>query len=316
MPPRRPTRPAPPDVDVLRANLGQGKIVRVGLAPSDQFPDGVTGRVRRIGDPVVDGDEFVFVEVPVGGAKDVLPFAVSDLLASPARAKAAATARPSSRTAPATAPTGKLTTAPKATNAATSGRTTPTARPTSAAPPMPAAVSPRTLQKSSGSPTGAAPRTAPTSPSGIGVASPASFSSRMGSASADAPPVDSLLGPPTTDRSSRTPRRNPARAARGKRAPVTITITTSGDESAVWSIDARIGAKAVVRPTAIPLTRVWELVQSLGEPQLSDLVRALLDEHRHSTQVRADALATQLSALQAELRSFPADSGRPAARPT
>lgn len=315
MPPHRSIRPAPPDVDVLRANLGQGKIVRVGLAPSDQFPDGVTGRVRRIGDPVVDGDEFIFVEVPVGGAKDVLPFAISDLLASPARAKAAATARPPSRTAPATAPTGKLTTAPKATNAATSGRTTgPT---TPAAPPTPAAVSPRTLQKSSGAPTGAAPRSAPTSPIGIGVASsPASFSSRMGSASADAPPVDSLLGLPTTDRSSRTPRRNPARAARGKRAPVTITINTSGDESAVWSIEARIGAKAVVRPTAIPLTRVWELVQSLGEPELSDLVRALLDEHRHSTQVRADALAAQLSALQAELRSFPADSARPPARPT
>ena len=95
MPPRRPPRPTPPDVDLLRTALGQGKLVRVGIAPSGQFPDGVTGRVRRIGDPAVDGDEFIFVEVPIGGAKDVLPFAPNDLIGTPAR-KPAAPAAPSS----------------------------------------------------------------------------------------------------------------------------------------------------------------------------------------------------------------------------
>src|ERR1700712_2811627 len=95
MPPRRPTRPIPPDVDHLRTTLGQGKLVRVGIAPSDQFPEGVTGRVRRIGDPAVDGDEFIFVEVPVGGAKDVLPFAAADLTGPPVRKRIAAPPDPS-----------------------------------------------------------------------------------------------------------------------------------------------------------------------------------------------------------------------------
>ncbi len=99
MPPRRPTRPTPPDVDDLRAALGQGKLVRVGIAPSDQFPDGLTGRVRRIGDPAVDGDEFIFVEVPIGGAKDVLPFAAADLTGPPARKRTAASSNPGSGTA-------------------------------------------------------------------------------------------------------------------------------------------------------------------------------------------------------------------------
>ena len=96
MPPRRPPRPNPPDVDALRAGLAQGKLVRVGIAPSGQFPDGVTGRVRRIGDPAVDGEEFIFVEVPVGGAKDVLPFAAADLIGPPSR-------KPAARAVPATA---------------------------------------------------------------------------------------------------------------------------------------------------------------------------------------------------------------------
>ena len=86
---------------------------------------------------------------------------------------------------------------------------------------------------------------------------------------------------------------------------MTITISTAGDESAAWRIEAKIGAKAAVRPTVIPPSRVWELVQSLGEPKLTELVQSLLDDHRRTTQARADALAAQLSALQAELNSFP-----------
>ncbi len=86
---------------------------------------------------------------------------------------------------------------------------------------------------------------------------------------------------------------------------MSIVISTTGDESASWRIEAKIGARVAVRPTSIPPTRVWEIVQSLGEPKLTSLVQNLLEDHRRSTQAKADALAAQLSALEAELRTFP-----------
>src|ERR1700712_4044773 len=171
MPPRRPTRPTPPEVDHLRAALGQGKLVRVGIAPSDQFPDGVTGRVRRMGDPAVDGDEFIFVEVPIGGAKDVLPFAAADLIGAPARGRPVAGAAP--KPAPGAGPKQTAPQPPTATRAATTPK------------PQPTATTPR--------PT-AADRTTPV----------------------PAPNVSPASGVPA----------KPPAPARGRRAPVSITIST------------------------------------------------------------------------------------------
>ena len=288
MPPRRPTRPTPPDVDVLRAALGQGKLVRVGIAPSDQFPDGVTGRVRRIGDPAVDGDEYIFVEVPVGGAKDVLPFAAADLTGPPVRKRTAATPDPSSAgtsrpKAPATPPlsTGSRS-RPELAPSATSTTGAPQATRTAPAASIPATRAP-----------GAVPSVSPISSTDGLFNTPRSVTGQSVSPAAGRQPA-----PPTSRGTA---------AARGKRAPVSITISTAGDESASWRIEAKIGAKVAVRSTSIPPTRVWEIVQSLGEPKLTTLVQNLLDDHRRSTQSKADALAAQLSALQAELRTFPQD---------
>ncbi len=267
MPPRRPPRPTPPDVDVLRTALGQGKLVRVGIAPSGQFPDGVTGRVRRIGEPAVDGDEFIFVEVPVGGAKDVLPFAPNDLIGAPLRKRADPAP---ARTQPARIPSAGSTPA--------------------------------------GAPLAAQPSAARSSVAQATVAQPAAplrpAPQRPGAEPSAAQPVSALSGSPRASTVSRPAHKAPA-AGRGKRAPVSITISTTGDESASWRIEARIGAKIAVRPTSIPPTRVWDIVQSLGEPKLTTLVQSLLDDHRRSTQARADALGAELSALQAELKSFP-----------
>lgn len=80
-------RPAPLDPETLRAQVAANKLVRVAVAPSAQFPDGTVGRVRRVGDPAVDGDEFVFVEVSMDGTKDVVPFALTDLGPTGARSK-------------------------------------------------------------------------------------------------------------------------------------------------------------------------------------------------------------------------------------
>ena len=79
MPPRRRTAAPPIDVDDLRTRLGLGKIVRVAIANGAQFPPGSVGRVRRIGDPEIDGEEYIQVELTVNGTKDLLPFAPADL---------------------------------------------------------------------------------------------------------------------------------------------------------------------------------------------------------------------------------------------
>jgi len=106
MPPRRrqgPARATPPiDVEDLRSRLDQAKIVRVAIAPSAQFPQGSVGRVRRIGDPEIEGEEYIHVELTVGGTKDLLPFAPADLR-TPSRAAAAPAPGPTA-VAPPTAP--------------------------------------------------------------------------------------------------------------------------------------------------------------------------------------------------------------------
>ena len=94
MPPRRraPT-PIPIDVEAVRRKLAEGKIVRVGISRSAQFPDGGTGRVRRVGDPAVDGEEYIQVELTLNGTKDTLPFTPTDLTPATRTAPAAAPAR-------------------------------------------------------------------------------------------------------------------------------------------------------------------------------------------------------------------------------
>ena len=80
MPPRRRApAPIPVDIEGVRRKLAEGKIVRVGISKSAQFPDGATGRVRHVGDPAVDGEEFVQVELSLNGMRDILPFTPADL---------------------------------------------------------------------------------------------------------------------------------------------------------------------------------------------------------------------------------------------
>ncbi|MET3803876.1 hypothetical protein ABIB25_000862 [Nakamurella sp. UYEF19] len=297
MPARRPTRPAPPDVDALRTALGQGKVVRVGIAPSGQFPDGVTGRVRRIGDPAIDGDEYLFVEVPVGGSKDVLPFAAIDLTGPPAR-RAASTAAPAAvGTRPGTSskPRGGSRTAVRAAGAPLE------LVPAQASSPVAAPVLTSVPRDGSGSST----------PTTTGATAPslASAPSLVPVPSAGPPPkaTGRAAGP------GRSPGQSPGRTTptgRGRRPPVSITISTAGDDSASWRIEAKIGAKSAVRPTVIPPSRVWSIVESLGEPALTAVVHTLLEDHRRSTQARADALAAELASLQQELESFPDNDSR------
>ncbi len=260
MPPRRPARPPSPDIDALRGALARGKIVRVGIAPSGQFPDGATGRVRSIGDPATDGEEYVLVEVPVNGTKDVLPFAPADLMGAPVRR-----------------PPASATGAPNGTSPTRTARARVATERDAAA--------------------GTEDELFPAPTPFVGSAA-----GRPGPSSSPSSSKDGIAGPSPA-------RRSTGGAARGRRPPVSITISTSGDHSAVWRVEARIGARIAVRPTVVAPSRVWDIVESLGDEKLSSVVRSLLDDHRRATQARADSLVAQLSLLQDELKSFPAADG-------
>jgi len=111
MPPRRRAAAATNtvDVDALRSALNAGKIVRVVISRSAQFPEGAIGRVRGIGTPAIDGEEFIQVEVNLNGTKDVLPFTPADL--TPVTRTRRTIARPVGQSGPAADHTGRASVA-------------------------------------------------------------------------------------------------------------------------------------------------------------------------------------------------------------
>jgi len=310
MPPRRRTAPPPIDVDDLRARLDQGKIVRVAIAHSAQFPEGTVGRVRSLGDPDVDGDEFIHVELSVNGTRDLLPFAPADLTA-PARASAVKNGSAA----------GSTNGSKPATNgAAGAGRGHSVAGP-AAAPPGEPLVGPAAP---AGSANGSATSTNGAAPvnggPGHGATSlPSPTASPVNGATAPgggpAPAVDRIFfgaTPPKTAPET-TPRPKAVRTAKPtakRRGPaVAISIGTTDTDPPHWRLEAKVGAKVVVRNGSVPPARVWELVGMLGDETLTRAVGTVLDEQRQAAQPRADALAAELAAVQAELAELPEPTG-------
>jgi len=78
------------DVARLRDQLGQGRRPRVQLS-GPQFDAGASGAVVRIGDPVVDGADYLTVRVKVNGQADELAFAPAELSLRRGTARPAAT---------------------------------------------------------------------------------------------------------------------------------------------------------------------------------------------------------------------------------
>lgn len=311
MPPRRRTAPPPIDVEDLRSRLDQGKIVRVAIAHSAQFPEGTVGRVRSLGDPAVDGDEFIHVELSVNGMKDLLPFAPADLTA-PARTSAVrnGSAGGSSRGLAAVAPNGVA-------NAAANGAGT-TALPPGE--PLIAPAGPARPANGEVAPiNGSTPGTAPLTNGAAGHGSMANGSPGGG----PAPAVDRVFfgGPAHPPAAGSVPAAKAARPAKpgakpaGKpaakrRGPaVAISIGTTDTDPPQWRLEAKVGAKVVVRHGSVAPARVWELVGLLGDETLSRAVGAVLDEQRQAAQSRADALAAELAAVQAELAELPEPTG-------
>jgi hypothetical protein len=248
MPPRRrAAAPIPIDIEAVRRKLAEGKIVRVGISRSAQFPDGGTGRVRYVGDPAVDGEEFVQVELSLNGTKDVLPFTPADLT-------------PATRGRP-----------PAATSTAAGSSAFPPHRPVSSPP-----VGPQAATADVGM---SVPTTGPDNPNRVGPGSPA--------------PVQPAVPRPKTVRGARRP---PA---------VSISIATTDADPAQWRIEARVGARVVLRAGAVSPVRVWELVRLLDDDTLTRAVGAILDEQRRAAQARADQLSAELAQVRAELEALP-----------
>jgi len=337
MPPRRRTAPPPIDVEDLRSRLDQGKIVRVAIAHSAQFPEGAVGRVRSLGDPAVDGDEFIQVELSVNGTKDLLPFAPGDLTA-PTRASAVKNGAAISSANRAQAATSTAAPARRATTGPTTTTTTmptPATIPADAAPPGEPLIARAVPAAANGS---AAPHhgTAPvndgasvngpgTHAAAVGAAPPNSTASHGTTSNAamsngapsggPAPAVDRIFfgaapPKPATEHTPRPKAARPAKSAAKRRGPaVAISIGTTDTDPPQWRLEAKVGAKVVVRNGSVPPARVWELVGMLGDETLSRAVGTVLDEQRQAAQSRADVLAAELAAVRAELAELPGPTG-------
>ena len=91
-----------------------------------------------------------------------------------------------------------------------------------------------------------------------------------------------------------------------KRTPaVAITIATTDSEPPEWRIEAKVGARVVLRSGSVTPARVWELVRMLDDETLIRAVGTVLDDQRKAAQARADALATELAEVRAELEALP-----------
>lgn len=339
MPPRRRTAPPPIDVEDLRSRLDQGKIVRVAIAHSAQFPEGAVGRVRSLGDPQVDGDEFIHVELSVNGMKDLLPFAPGDLTApirasavkSGAAAGSANGAKAATNRTP--APAGRATTGPA--DAAPPGEPL-IARAVPAAPVNGSAAPGNAIAPVNGSANGSASAnggstingTTPTHGATTNGATAAHGAMANGSPGrGPAPAVDRIFfgGPAQAPAADPAPRptavrpaksaakaatKTAAKTAAKRRGPaVAISIGTTDTDPPQWRLEAKVGAKVMVRNGSVPPARVWELVGMLGDETLSRAVGTVLDEQRQAAQSRADALAAELAAVQAELAALPEPTG-------
>lgn len=320
-----PTYP-PLDLDALRTAVTAGRTVRVGVLPTGQFPDGTAGRVRTVGAPEVDGPEFIQVELMVGGAKDVVPFAPADL--SPLRRGQAA---PEPVVRPATARRGRPTTG----DHPAVGRRERSAQTLSLVPP-PAAPR-RTTAAAAATPGGLAPGAAggplvatagrqpglvevPAVPDGavadrttaavpsLPAAPPARPRNRRTvPAATSAPDVTAAHSGPGSAPAvvpSTAPRARRA-GERAKRAQITVTLTTTEPDHTAWTVEVTVGSRTVVKPSTVPPAQAWTVVTGLGHPEVEKHVAGALAEHRRQTQERADRLARELADARAELAGYP-----------
>ena len=285
MPPRRKKASGLTEEDVarLRSQLDAGRRPRVALS-GPQFETGASGSVVRIGDPAVDGADFLTVRVKVNGVADELAFAPGEL--SIGRGPAAGSARAgSARAGSARAGSAR---AGSARDGSPSGGTR-TAKPA-------ASNSPAAKPAASDSPA-AKP---PTPPPGEGGESPAAVpnAAATGPASSQAAGSATPAAAPATQSAPA----SQATAGRRRKAPtapaISVTISSTG---ASWSVSASRGARSIAKGVPVAPGVVTAVAELLDQPALSEAVAEINETARLQAEQRAEQLRAELSDLEAML---------------
>lgn len=293
-----PTYP-PLDLDALRAAVAAGRQVRVGVLPTGQFPDGTAGRVRTIGAPEVDGPEFIQVELMVGGAKDVVPFAPADL--SPVRRGQSA---PEPVVRAATPRRAQRTGSGRSVTAASPTLSLVPSAPTSRSTPAAAATPPPRPRGRRATPPTTDPALIPAHDAAL-LPSPETAAPVIPGATGRSDAAGGASAAAASGGSGPSPAAGSRRSDRAKRQPISVTLATTGPDHTSWTVQVTVGSCTVVKPSPVPPAQAWTVVTGLGHPEVEKFVAGALSDHRRQTQERADRLARELAEAQAELAGYP-----------
>lgn len=278
--PRRPKLPSgltEAEVARLRGQLDAGRRPRVALS-GPQFEAGASGSVVRIGDPAVDGADFLTVRVKVNGVTDELAFAPSELSIG-GRTRSADGTKPAAAKPAAAKPAAAKPAAAKA------ARTGParTAQSSAVASPSPAASGQIREAPDKAAPVPAGPDPAATSAQPAGSAAPTEQPARTTAVPAPAPAGGTGTG-----------RRRKAPAA----PAVSVTISSTG---ASWSVSASRGARTIAKNVPVTPGVVTAVADLLGQPSLAEAVAEINETARLQAEQRAEQLRAELSDLEAML---------------
>ncbi|MBV9822845.1 MAG: hypothetical protein JO144_11450 [Actinobacteria bacterium] len=292
MPPRRKASGlTDEEVSRLRDQLAEGRRPRVALS-GPQFEAGASGSVIRIGDPAVDGADFLTVRVKVNGVTDELAFAPSELSTGRPRATAPA-GKPSRASAPRTrrtpAPSGAGSSGVGSSGAVSAG----TGSGSVPAETVASGTASSGIARSGTAPSGPAP--AAPAPSGTAPAGPApSAPSRTASAKKAVAQPSAPAATTSTPAGSSAGRRRKAPAA----PTVSVTISSSG---AAWSVSASRGARTILKNAPVTPGLVTALADLIDQPGVSEAVAEINEAARQQAQERAEQLRAELSDLEAVL---------------
>ena len=277
MPPRRRTPPRSRSTSRRCAeNLTRARSFESASAGRHSFPKGARAGCGRSGDPAVDGEEYVQVELSLNGTRDILPFTPADLTpATRAAARAKAVPSPPQRTKP-TRP-GRRCSDGRSDFGRPQGRRQPS-------------------QADSGDPLGSV-MAGPPRAAAIHPAPPALCASRSAGTERIA---DRTVGGPGQEQ----PRRCPAG---GKNSPpVTITIaTTDSEPTAVADRGPRRRAGGAPFRNGVPCAGLGAGPTTRGPDVDHRRSVESWTNNGSAAQARADALAAELAQVRAELEALP-----------
>ncbi|UQX89536.1 hypothetical protein M6D93_05885 [Jatrophihabitans telluris] len=283
-------------VTELRERLEKGKRPRVQFS-GPQFPDGATGTVVRVGDPTVDGSDYITVRVTVNGTADELAFAANEL-ALPSRG---------ARTKPPSA-------APRVRRAG--GHTAPGAgssdpKPSSPVPSVtPATGTAPALTDPSHPGVGPAPSARPRPTAGRPAGKAAAPAATASSTASSVSPGDRAAGRAADKAADRAAGKaadravapsSAAGASRRKQPSVPKIAITIASAGATWSVTALRGAKSVARAVPVPAGVVTSIAELISHEGIEIAVAEVNETAYAEAQDRADRLRAELAQLDAVL---------------